>query len=139
MKPQTIKTDLGENLVVITEREYLALRARAGDEDAEDEMTVIIAAERQRDLDEGRDVILPEWFATAAMKGDGSILRGLRKHRGLSQAQVAEAAGITQGYYSDVERGGAVPTVELLDRISHALDLDPGWMRRIERNRVAGA
>ena len=139
MKPQVIETDLGEQLVVISQREYLALRARAGDEDAEDEMTVLIAAERQRDLDEGRDVLLPEWFATAAMKGNGSILRGLRKHRGLSQAQVAAAAGITQGYYSDVERGGAVPTVEVLDRISAALDLDPGWMRRIERNRVAGA
>lgn len=51
----------------------------------------------------------------------------------------AETAGITQGYYSDVARGGAAPTVEVLDRISHALDLDPGWMRRLERNRVAGA
>lgn len=139
MKAQTIRTDLGENLVVISEREYLALRARAGDEDAEDEMTVLIAAEAQRNLDEGRDVILPDWFAKAAMNGNGSILRGLRKHRGLSQAQVAETSGITQGYYSDVERGAAVPTVEVLDRISAALDLDPGWMRRIERNRVAGA
>ncbi|HEX8168477.1 MAG TPA: helix-turn-helix transcriptional regulator [Beijerinckiaceae bacterium] len=139
MKPQFITTDLGEKLVVLTHREYLALRARAGDEEAEDAMTEIIAAERQRDLDAGRDVVLPGWFCDAAAKGDGSVLRGLRKHRGLSQAQVAEAAGITQGYYSDIERGGAVPTVEVLDRISQALDLDPSWMRRLERNRVPGA
>jgi DNA-binding XRE family transcriptional regulator len=139
MKPQFITTDLGEKLVVLTHREYLALRARAGDEEAEDAMTEIIAAERQRDLDEGRDIVLPEWFCEAAAKGDGSVLRGLRKYRGLSQVQVAEAAGITQGYYSDIERGGAIPTVEVLDRISEALKLDPGWMRRLDRNRVAGA
>ena len=138
MKAQTIRTDLGENLVVLGERDYLALRARAGDEDAEDEMTLLIGGQAQRDLDEGRDVILPDWFCAAAANGNGSVLRGLRKHRGLSQAHVAEAAGITQGYYSEVERGGAVPTLDALDRISAALDLDPGWMRRLERNRVTG-
>ena len=100
MKPQFITTDLGEKLVVLTHREYLALCARAGDEEAEDAMTEIIAAERQRDLDEGRDVVLPEWFCDAAARGDGSVLRGLRKHRGLSQVQVAECgrdhAGLLQ-------------------------------------------
>src|SRR3954452_13980900 len=88
---------------------------------------------------QGRDVVLPAWFCDAAARGDGSVLRGLRKHRGLSQVQVAESAGITQGYYSDIERGGAVPTVDVLDRVSKALDLDPSWMRRLERNRVTGA
>ena len=139
MKPHLIKTDLGEELVILTNREYLALRARAGDDEAEDEMSALIAIERQRDLDEGRDVVLPGWFCDAAAKGDGSVLRGLRKERSLSQAQLAEKAGITQGYYSDVERGGAVPTVDVLDRISAALSLDPRWMRALERNRVAGA
>ncbi|MGA0594901.1 helix-turn-helix domain-containing protein [Enterovirga sp. CN4-39] len=139
MKPQLIRTDLGEELVVLTHREYLALRARAGEEDAEDEMAGLIAAERLRDLDEGRDVVLPEWFCDAAAKGEGSVLRGLRKSRALSQAQVATKAGITQGYYSDVERGAAIPTLDVLDRISAALDLDPQWLRRLERNRVAAA
>ena len=139
MKPQVIRTGLGEELVVLSSRDYLALRARAGDEDAEDEMDALIAAERIRDIDSGRDVILPGWFVDAAMKGEGSVLRRLRKHRGLSQADVASRVGITQGYYSDVERGGAVPTSDVLDRISNALDLDPAWMRCLERNRVAGA
>jgi len=78
VKPQFIITDLGEKLVVLTHREYLALCARAGDEEAEDAMTEIIAAERQRDLDEGRDVVLPAWFCDAAARGDGSVLRGCR-------------------------------------------------------------
>lgn len=139
MKPQMIRTESGEELVILSHREYLALRAQAGDEEAEDAMTAIIAAERIRDIETGRDVILPGWFVDAAMKGDGSVLRGLRRHRGLSQADVASRVGITQGYYSDVERGGAVPTSDVLDRISNALDLDPAWMRCLERNRVAGA
>jgi len=32
--PQVLKTANGENLFVLTERDYLALLARAGDEDA---------------------------------------------------------------------------------------------------------
>jgi len=102
-------------------------------------LTVVIASERQADLDAGRDVALPGWFVDAAMKGEGSILRGLRKHRQMSQEDVAKAADITQGYYSEVERGVAVPTVQALDRISDALTLDRRWMRAIERNRVVGA
>ena len=102
-------------------------------------MTVLIADERQRALDEGRDTVLPGWFADAAMTGKGLVLRGLRKHRGMSQDEVAKAAGITQGYYSEVERGEAVPTLDALDRISDALGLDPAWMRAIERNRVVRA
>lgn len=139
MKPQMIRTDLGEELVVITRREYLALRARAGDEDAEDEMTLLLAAEAKADLETGREIGLPGWFADAAAKGDGSVLRGLRKHRGLSQDAVAQAAGITQGYYSEVEQGRKVPTLDVLDRISTALELDPAWLRRLERVRVVGA
>lgn len=139
MKPQFIRTDLGEELVVLTKRDYTALLAQSGDEEAEDAMTVAIAAERRADLDAGRDVVLPGWFAEAATRGDGSVLRGLRKHRRMSQEDVATAAEITQGYYSEIERGIAVPTVEVLDRISGALDLDRRWMRALERDRVTGA
>jgi hypothetical protein len=45
MKPQVIVTEGGEKLVILTERDYDALLARAGDEDAEDRMTVRIAAQ----------------------------------------------------------------------------------------------
>ncbi|GJE61475.1 helix-turn-helix domain-containing protein [Methylobacterium trifolii] len=139
MNPQFIKTELGEELVVLTRRDYLVLLAQAGDEEAEDILTVEIAAKVRADLDAGREVLLPDWFAQAAMKGEGSVLRGLREHRGLSQDSVAATAGITQGDYSEIERGAAVPTVEVLDRISDALDLDRTWMRCLERDRVAGA
>ena len=54
MKPQLIVTEAGERLVVMTERDYDDLLARAGEEDAEDRMTVRLVEEARRwgDLDE---------------------------------------------------------------------------------------
>ncbi|MFF4267157.1 helix-turn-helix domain-containing protein [Streptomyces virginiae] len=45
-----------------------------------------------------------------------------RKSLGLSQAQLAERAGLTQAKISRVEGADAVPTLPLLRRLAHALD-----------------
>ncbi|MGW8778833.1 helix-turn-helix domain-containing protein [Streptomyces sp. NPDC055796] len=45
-----------------------------------------------------------------------------RKALGLSQAQLAERAGLTQAKISRVEGADAVPTLPLLRRLAHALD-----------------
>ncbi|MET9699001.1 helix-turn-helix transcriptional regulator [Streptomyces sp. NPDC006529] len=45
-----------------------------------------------------------------------------RKALGLSQAQLAERAGLTQAKVSRVEGADAVPTLPLLRRLAHALD-----------------
>ena len=97
---------LGEDRVVLGYRDDLALRARASDEEAEDEMTVLIAAERQR---------------------------------ARAQDDIARAAGLPLDGYRDIERGAAAPTLEVLDRLSAVLDLDPVWLRRSEGGRAAGA
>ncbi len=55
-EPQIVKTANGENLVVLTERDDPALLARAGDEDAEDRMTVIINDEARAAVALGEDV-----------------------------------------------------------------------------------
>jgi hypothetical protein len=47
MSIQTLRTPSGDEMVVMSRREYIALLASAGDEDAEDVMTVIIANERR--------------------------------------------------------------------------------------------
>ncbi len=49
MGVQIIKSPSGEEMVVLSFREYTALRARAGDEDAEDIMTELIVEERKND------------------------------------------------------------------------------------------
>src|SRR3712207_4623034 len=99
MKHQIITTESGEELVVLTRRDFDALRARAGDEDAEDIMTERIITEARQALAEGRETLLPGEFVDAVMKGRGFPFRGLREHAGLTQAKVAERAGIAQGYY----------------------------------------
>jgi hypothetical protein len=55
MKPQFIMTEAGEELVVLSRREYDALLAQLGDEEAEDRMTVLLANEVRRRLDSGEE------------------------------------------------------------------------------------
>ncbi|UUN27631.1 helix-turn-helix domain-containing protein [Streptomyces sp. FIT100] len=45
-----------------------------------------------------------------------------RQELGLSQAEVAERAGLTQAKISRVEGADAVPTLPLLRRLAHALN-----------------
>ena len=54
----------------------------------------------------------------------GQAVRERRQALGLSQAQLATRAGMTQPALSRLEAGGVVPTIPLLERISMALDAD---------------
>ncbi len=71
-------------------RDYEALLARAGDEDAEDAMTARIVRETTEAIARGEDVALPA-AVWEAIEGGESPVRVLRKHRGLTQAKLAEA------------------------------------------------
>ncbi len=48
----------------------------------------------------------------------------LRKKRGLSQKQLAEAVGVSRGLISRVENGWERPYESLRQRIAEALDVD---------------
>jgi ribosome-binding protein aMBF1 (putative translation factor) len=52
----------------------------------------------------------------------GKAVRERRLALGLSQAEVAARAGMTQPALSRLEAGGVIPAIPLLDRISAALD-----------------
>ena len=54
----------------------------------------------------------------------GKAVRERRLVLGLSQAEVAARAGMTQPALSRLEAGGVIPTIPLLDRISAALDAE---------------
>jgi ribosome-binding protein aMBF1 (putative translation factor) len=54
----------------------------------------------------------------------GKAIRDRRLALGLSQAEVAMRAAMTQPALSRLEAGGVIPTIPLLDRISAALDAD---------------
>jgi len=52
----------------------------------------------------------------------GSLIRDARKHRGLTQAQLAEGLGTSQSAINRIEQGNQNLSVDMLTRISEALD-----------------
>lgn len=65
------------------------------------------------------------------MRALGARLRGLRAEAGLTGAVLAERAGVGQPTVSKVETGRMVPSVDVLDRLSRALDLDESTAREV--------
>jgi transcriptional regulator with XRE-family HTH domain len=56
-------------------------------------------------------------------KGIGENLRRARKKRKLTQAELAQLAGINSNYYAKIERGKANPSTEILKKIIEALKI----------------
>ena len=54
----------------------------------------------------------------------GGRIRKLRKGRGLTQEQLAQEAGISDKYLSEVERGVSKVSVEVLDKVASGLNVE---------------
>lgn len=54
------------------------------------------------------------------------MLKAIRKKTGFSQKQVANAAGISQPTYSNIENGKRNPTLKTLRKIAEALGCSVG-------------
>ncbi len=121
MGVQKLITETGDELVVLSKRDYDALLARAGDEDAEDRMTLLLAAESRAHEP------LPESVSSAVLGGD-SVLKALRTWRGLTQADLAKRAGINQGYLSELENLSKSGSSETLERLASELAIPKGWL-----------
>jgi hypothetical protein len=126
IRPQTILTPSGDELVVLTRAEFDALIAAVADqlEDADD---VAVFDDCMAALQNGQDARLPAEVTTAMLSGD-SLLRALRRWKGLTQADVAERTKLAQGYISDLENRRKTGTNETLQAIAAALDVDPAWL-----------
>jgi transcriptional regulator with XRE-family HTH domain len=57
----------------------------------------------------------------------GMEIRHLRKARGWTIAQLSRAAGLSQGYLSQIERGISSPSVKALHSIACTLDVNISW------------
>ena len=55
----------------------------------------------------------------------GNKLLAIRKRMGMTQAEVAEAAGLSDRTYADIERGTVNMRIETLLRICQALQITP--------------
>ncbi|MCX5571465.1 helix-turn-helix domain-containing protein [Kaistia nematophila] len=111
---------ISDEIVVLSRRDYDALMARSGDEAAEDRMTAAIIADSDAAIAAGADIALPESVWAAIEAGDTPV-RAIRKHRGMTQAGLAAAAGVTQGYIADIETGKKAGSTETLKAIARAL------------------
>ncbi|MFB7722815.1 MULTISPECIES: helix-turn-helix domain-containing protein [unclassified Nocardia] len=64
-----------------------------------------------------------------------NAIRERRIELGLTQAQLAQRAGLHQPDVSRLESGGGTPTIGMLDRLAHALELR--FVARFERTDAA--
>ena len=55
----------------------------------------------------------------------GKRLKFLRKFRKMSQWDLSRLSGIDRAYISEVENGRSAATVDLINRMAHAMDLYP--------------
>ena len=53
----------------------------------------------------------------------GRKLQSIRQDKRLTQAEVAKRAGTNTNYYAKLERGEAVPSLKMLEKIVKALDI----------------
>lgn len=64
------------------------------------------------------------YLATKLAFDLGASVRELRQARGMTQKELAAAAGMSQPAVARFEAGGTVPTIALLERLAAALDAE---------------
>ena len=53
----------------------------------------------------------------------GKRIRELREERAINQVSLAKTAGISQSFFSDIERGRKSPTIRSLHKLAKALNI----------------
>lgn len=66
----------------------------------------------------------------------GSVLKELRKNKGLTQEQLSGLAVLDRTHYSKLERGLRSPTIETLFKIAQALDMKPHKIIKIIEDKI---
>lgn len=115
--PQFIQTPTGERLVVLSEADYTTLL-----EQAEDRHDIVAADEVRARVDAGEETF-PSSVVGALVDGVPPV-RVFREHRGLRAGELAERAGISKGYLSELESGKKTGSLNVLKRIADALDVE---------------
>lgn len=111
---QTIITPGGETLVVLPLADYEALVDAAE----------VATADRVRaDIAAGRDELVPEEVVTALLGGENPV-RVWRRYRGLSAKALAEKAGLSAAYLSEIEAGKKDGSLSSLKALASALDIE---------------
>jgi len=117
MTIQFITTPSGERMVVVPESEWLALQEAL--EDKED----LAAIERfERRLTEGEEEFIPSEIVDRLLSDENKV-RVWREYRGLTEAMLAEKAGVTSAELRAVESNMEAASLAQVARIADALNL----------------
>ena len=96
----------------------------------EDQGDAALFDDRMAELANGLDAVLPTEVTAPMLKG-ASLLKAVRKWRGVTQVQLAEQTGLAQSYLSELEaEGGKKGAPEVWVKIAGALDVPSYWLVR---------
>jgi len=112
--PVMTKSPKGDDIVILSRKEYDRLLAAADEDGIDAAMAKKAIARNEETLSE---VEVDELLAAR------TPLAFWRKKRGLKQTDLAKAAGIAQGFLSEIESGLKTGDVTVLQRIAIALEI----------------
>jgi len=107
-------TPAGEEMVILPEAEYVDLT-----EEREDRAAI---RDLQAKLSRGEEEFLPAAMVKRMMAGE-NLVQIWREHRGLTISALAEKAGISPSYLSQIEGGSREGTLSTYKKIAAALDI----------------
>lgn len=117
MNATVFKTPAGEEMVVLPRAEYERLL-----DDAEMAADVVAFDRVKKAIAAGEEEYIPGEVVDRMLAGE-NLVRVWRQHRGLTLEDLAQRAGISKGYLSNIESGQRVGTVDKLKLIAEALNL----------------
>ena len=94
--------------------------ARRRAEQEEDEADIKEAKAAMARIEAGEELPIPHDLAMRIVEGESPV-KVHREWRGMSQAEVARKAGMTQGALSDIERGRRTPGMKAAKALAKAL------------------
>ena len=112
---QLIERDGKPEWAILPYEEYLALLEQAEElEDIRDYDAAKAA------LENGEDELIPSEVVDALIDGENPV-KVWREFRGLTQQQIADAAGISKPYLSQIETGKRKGSMDILSALAKAL------------------
>jgi DNA-binding XRE family transcriptional regulator len=125
MGAQVIKTPGGEDMVILPKSEYD--RLVEGREALEDKVDAREAARILKRIESGEEETFPDDLVKRLRKENR--VKVMREYRGLTQAELAKAAGTNPMYLSQIECGRADGSTNLLAKLAKALRVSADIIR----------
>lgn len=120
---QVIKTPKGDEMVVLSRKEYDRLTHMAYDEDAHD--MALVAAQMNK-IKTGKTTLIPESVVKAIAVTGVHPIRAWREYRGLTAEQLAKKAKLARATISQMETGKRKGTVAAYKAIAKVFGISVG-------------